>query len=100
MARIHAARLGDALRVTITGRLSLDDMRRLEHACAPALTSDRPNLLLDLRGVTHADATATAVLERIGRRGARMTVPLRGLSAHQTDCVRPHVRPVTRAKKR
>ena len=79
MARIRSAQQGDLLRVTISGRLSTDDMGRLEHACAPALTSVQPNLELDLRGVTHADATAAAVLERMGRRGIRITLPLQGL---------------------
>jgi hypothetical protein len=73
MARIRAARQGDVLRVTISGRLRRDDMGRLEHACAPALTSDRPNLELDLRRVTQTDATAAAVVERICRRGARIS---------------------------
>jgi hypothetical protein len=54
-------------------------MGRLEHACAPALVSHPPNLELDLRRVTNADATAGAVIERISQRGARITgpVPLR-----------------------
>jgi hypothetical protein len=78
MARIRAGRHGDMLRVTISGRLSLDDMGRLEHACAPALTSDQPNLELDLRRVTHTDATAAAVLDRLGRRGVRVTPPRNG----------------------
>jgi hypothetical protein len=77
MARIRSTCHGDVVRLTISGRLSIDDMGRLEHACAPALVSDQPDLELDLRGVTHTDATAAAVLERIRQRGARITLPNR-----------------------
>jgi hypothetical protein len=73
MAQIRSVRHGDILRVTVFGRLSMLDMGRLEHACAPALISHPAKLELDLRRVTHADATATAVLERISQRGARVT---------------------------
>ena len=76
MAQIRSARRGDALRVSVSGRLSIGDMRRLEHACAPALTSHEANLELDLRRVTQLDATATAILERISQRGARVVAPL------------------------
>ncbi len=77
MARIRSARHGDLLRVKISGRLSIGDIGRLEHACAPALTSHEANLELDLRRVTDIDATATAVLERISQRGARVARPFR-----------------------
>jgi hypothetical protein len=50
-------------------------MGRLEHACAPALTSHPANLELDLRRVTHIDGTATAVLERICQRGVHVARP-------------------------
>jgi hypothetical protein len=73
MAQIRATRQGEILRVIVSGRLRTVDMRRLEHACAPALTSHPAELELDLRRVTHADATATAVLERLAQRGARIT---------------------------
>jgi hypothetical protein len=72
MARIRSARHGEMLRVTVRGQLTTVDMRRLEHACAPALISHPPKLELDLRRVTHADATASAVLERMSQRGARI----------------------------
>jgi hypothetical protein len=72
MAQIRASRRGHVLRVTISGRLAMADMGRLEHACAPALVSHPVDLELDLRRVTHADATATAVLERFSRRGAHI----------------------------
>jgi hypothetical protein len=73
MAQIRSARHGDVLRVTVSGRLGTVDMGRLEHACAPALVSHPVKLELDLRRVTHADATAIAVLKRISQRGARIT---------------------------
>jgi hypothetical protein len=84
MANIRSARRGDVLRVTVRGRLSTGDMRRLEYACAPALTSLPAKLELDLRRVTHADATAAAVLERISQLGARITGSL-----HVTTETRP-----------
>jgi anti-anti-sigma regulatory factor len=60
-------------RVTVTGRLTATDMRRLEHACSPALTAPALLLEIDLRGVTHTDATAAAVLQRMTKRGAVVT---------------------------
>jgi hypothetical protein len=48
-------------------------MGRLEHACAPALTSQALSLEIDLRGVTASDETATAVLKRMIDRGAVVT---------------------------
>jgi hypothetical protein len=62
--------------VSVKGQLSIADMGRLEQACAPALTSYPMKLELDLRRVTHADATATAVVERIAQRGARVARPI------------------------
>jgi len=61
------------LNVRIAGRLGMADLGRLEHACAPALTSQPSNLELDLRGVTHIDAAGDAFLERMSQRGARIT---------------------------
>jgi hypothetical protein len=100
MARIRAARQGNVLRVTISGRLGIDDMGRLEHACAPALTSDQPNLELDLHSVTDTDATAAAVVERIGRRGARIVHSLHRQSPSGTEWIGPDTRAATRIKKR
>ena len=76
MAQIRAARRGEILRVTVSGRVTTTDMGRLEHACAPALTSHPAKLEIDLRRVTQADATATAVLERMSQIGARITLPI------------------------
>lgn len=63
-------RVGAVTRVLVSGRLSAADMGRLEHACAPALTTESAALELDLRGMTDADRTARALIERMVHRGA------------------------------
>jgi hypothetical protein len=85
MAKIRSARRGTVLRVVVSGRLRTVDMGRLEHACAPALTSHPVELELDLRRVTHVDATAMAFLERLSQRGARIP--------HLIDVIRAYPRP-------
>ena len=45
-------------------------MRRLEHACAPALTRPAPNLTVDIRHVTELDTAAGVLLLRFAARGA------------------------------
>lgn len=72
MARLRAARRKGVLRVTVTGRLTRADMRRLERACGPALVSEPPNLELDLQAVTYVDATAHAIVSRLASRGTRV----------------------------
>lgn len=72
MARLRAAQRKGVLRVTVSGRLTGADMRRLERACGPALISEPPNLELDLQAVTYVDATAHAIISRIASRGARV----------------------------
>ena len=72
MARLRAAERHGVLRVTVSGRLTSLDMRRLERACGPALVSEPPNLELDLQAVTFLDATAHAIVSRIASRGARV----------------------------
>jgi hypothetical protein len=72
MARLRADRRKGVLRVTVSGRLTRTDMRRLEHACGPALVSDPPNLELDLHAVTYLDATAHAIVKSIASRGVRV----------------------------
>jgi hypothetical protein len=73
MARIRAIRSGGVTRVLVSGRLSSADMGRLEHACAPALTSEAIPLELDLRRMTDADRTAQALIDRMVTRGARVS---------------------------
>lgn len=72
MARLRAAQRKGVLRITVSGRLTGADMRRLERACGPALISEPPNLELDLQAVTYVDATAHAIISRIASRGARV----------------------------
>ena len=45
-------------------------MRRLEHACAPALVSARAALVVDIKRVTEVDRVAAALLHKIADRGA------------------------------
>lgn len=45
-------------------------MRRLEHACASALTNEQPDLVVDLKQVTTIDNVAAAHLRHIAKRGA------------------------------
>jgi hypothetical protein len=70
MARIRTSGTADALRVRVAGRLTMEDMGRLEHACAPALVRHPLQLELDLRAVTSLDATARAVIGCFTARGA------------------------------
>jgi hypothetical protein len=78
MARIRTRLHGERTHLTITGVLTAADMRRLEHACGAALTRYPPALDIDLRRVTAVDATASAVLHRLGHRGARISLPPAG----------------------
>lgn len=72
MARIRARRAVGSTTVNISGRFGAADMGRLEHACAEALTRHPLQLQLDLTQVTAMDDTASAVVERLQRRGARI----------------------------
>lgn len=75
MARIRSVKEPAATRVVVAGRLRAVDMRRLEHACAPALTSQRARLIIDLERVTDIDGTAEAHLRHIAARGALIKRP-------------------------
>ena len=70
MARIRTLKQPAAVRVIVTGRLGAPDMRRLEHACATVLTSERADLIVDLHQVTDIDDVAEAHLFHMARRGA------------------------------
>jgi hypothetical protein len=72
VARIRAAQSHGRFRVIVAGRLTAIDMRRLEHACCPALASPEPKLDVDLGRVTYADQTALAILRRLEGRGVRV----------------------------
>jgi anti-anti-sigma regulatory factor len=70
MAQIRASTREQNTLVTVRGRLGARDMRRLEHACSPALTSAHLALVVDVTRVTDMDAAARAHLQRMASRGA------------------------------
>jgi hypothetical protein len=63
------------VQVTVSGRLTATDMGRFEHACSRGLIYHPPHLELDLTRVTHIDALATMLLERLAVRGVHLTWP-------------------------
>ena len=75
MARIRTSRTAVRLYVRVTGHLTVRDMRRFEHACAPALTSPSIALEIDLSGVVTADPAANLLLSQMAHRGAHITPP-------------------------
>lgn len=79
MARIRTSRRGGDTRIVFAGRLTADDMGRLEHACGEALTREPLHLRLDLRNVTAIDRTAGALLARLELRGATVIGRPRGV---------------------
>jgi anti-anti-sigma regulatory factor len=56
--------------VLVQGRLGAADVRRLEEACAPALTTPQADLIVDVQQVTVVDRVAQAHLHHIETRGA------------------------------
>jgi hypothetical protein len=72
VARIRTYKHAGYIRVKVTGRLTAGDLGRLEHACAPALTTETILLDIDVSGVTESDETATLFVRRMGTRGARI----------------------------
>jgi predicted ThiF/HesA family dinucleotide-utilizing enzyme len=82
MARLRTTRRAGEIRIVFAGRLTADDMGRLEHACAEALTHDPVRLHLDLVRVTELDGTARALVESLQRRGA---IVVRGRAAENTQ---------------
>lgn len=75
MARIRRYLLRHAVRLKVTGRLTAADVRRLEHACAPALLTQDIALDIDLSAVTESDETADLIVNRLAARGARIRCP-------------------------
>jgi len=73
VARIRITRAGERLRVDVSGRLTAGDLRRLEHACAPALLTDPVRIELHLNRMTDIDRVAAAFVERMSARGAIVT---------------------------
>lgn len=70
MARIRAVHRRSSTVVTVSGRLGAADMRRLEHACSPALTTAQVQLTVDLSRTTEVDHVAEVMLQRMATRGA------------------------------
>jgi hypothetical protein len=56
--------------VAVSGRLQAADLRRLEQACGPALTTHPLRIELQLAKVTEMDAAAGAFLDLMTSRGA------------------------------
>lgn len=69
MARMRVRSNEGWYHVTITGRLAVRDLRRLEHACGPALEQRRPPLTVRLAAVADVDGSAEAYLDRLMARG-------------------------------
>ena len=76
MARIRTVRRRASVIVIVHGSLAAADMRRLEDACAPALTTPRADLIVDVQQATVIDRVAQAHLDRIELRGAVIRRPL------------------------
>lgn len=73
MARIRAETVDQGTRrVWIYGELGASDLRRLEHACAPALEQYPSPLELRMTAVTHIDDVAQIYLGHLVERGARI----------------------------
>jgi len=70
MARIRATTRDLNTLVTVRGHLGARDMRRLEYACSPALTSPQLALTVDITRVSNLDAVADRLLQRMALRGA------------------------------
>lgn len=65
-------RTGESYRVSLRGRLSAVDLKRLERACRYALEHKLLPLDLNLERVTDIDETARAYVEHLRMRGARV----------------------------
>jgi hypothetical protein len=72
MAKISVARAGDHYRITLDGRLSAGDLRRLERACRYALEQKHVPLEINLDKVSMVDDVAQTYLERLRARGAHV----------------------------
>jgi anti-anti-sigma regulatory factor len=70
MARIRVKKQQTTTRVVVAGRLGAADVRRVEHACGPALTSAQADLVVDLTSVSDVDHAAAALLNCFASRGA------------------------------
>lgn len=74
MARIAVREANGIREVTVSGRLEGPEVRRLEHACGPALEQARMDLHLRLLEVTAVDDGARALISRVVERGGTLTI--------------------------
>jgi hypothetical protein len=72
MAKISVARDGGRYRITLKGRLTAGDLRRLERACGNALEHKLAPLELNVEQVLSIDHAALGYLDRLRARGARI----------------------------
>lgn len=72
MARIRTTRKIGGLCIHLAGRLTANDLGRLEHACGRALEANPLRIELDLASVTSMDPTAAAFVARMVHRGATL----------------------------
>ena len=72
MAKISVVRAGGSYRITLKGRLTAGDLRRLERACGDALEHKLAPLELNVDQVLSIDNAARSYLERLRARGARI----------------------------
>lgn len=70
MARISVSTARSGYQITVNGPLNATDLKRLEHACGPALERRSLPLEIVLRGGGACDETVRAYLERLRLRGA------------------------------
>jgi translation initiation factor IF-2 len=85
MARISVVRHDGYHRITLKGRLTASDLRRLERACGSALEHKSAPLKINIERVLSIDTAAAEYLERLRKRGAHIRGNLDGP---------PRVRPV------
>ena len=71
MARISVIRV-ERFQITLRGRLTAKDLRRLERACGSALEHKRAPLELNIEQVLSIDSAARGYLDRLRARGARI----------------------------
>jgi hypothetical protein len=72
MAKISVVRDGGSYRITLKGRLTAGDLRRLERACGNALEHKLAPLELNVEQVLSIDNVALGYLDRLRARGARI----------------------------
>jgi hypothetical protein len=72
--------------VSVRGALGVGDLRRLEHACAPALERLPAPLDLDVGGLQAVDEPARRFMQCLLLRGASLIGPA---ASYWSDIIRP-----------